>query len=258
MWASRTKQAERGRVSGAQPGGPFSAVINDAVAETVAEAMGREQRTNPVLAHTGGPAGNAMLTAWTALVLLAGSTAELLTLFDVGGLVSWHVAIGALLIPPAVVKTASTGWRMARYYTGSQPYVTAGPPPVLLRLLGPLVVVGTLGVLGSGTLLVLLGQDRAHQALVTALGFRVDWVTLHQAFFAVWVTVTGLHVLGRIVPALRITLATHKGSGSVPGAWTRWLLLVAMAATAVALAVVLVHADGTWVGTHGFNPRDDQ
>jgi hypothetical protein len=257
MQAPRTRRAERGEVSGAWSGGHVTAVINDAVADTVAEALGREQRTDPILARTGGPAGNSLLTAWTALVLLAGSSAELLTLFDVGGLISWHVAIGALLIPPAMVKTASTGWRMARYYAGNQPYVAAGPPPVLLRLLGPLVVVGTLGVLGSGTLLVLLGQDHAHHPLVTVLGFRVDWVTLHQAFFAVWATVTGLHVLGRIVPALRITLATGDSSDPVPGAWTRWLLLVAVAATAVALAVVLVRADGSWVGTHGFHPHDD-
>jgi hypothetical protein len=86
------------------------------VADAVAEAVGRERRVDPVLPRTGGPAGNALLTAWTALVLLVCSLAELLTLFDVKGLISWHVAIGALLVPPAVLKTASTGWRIARYY----------------------------------------------------------------------------------------------------------------------------------------------
>jgi hypothetical protein len=34
-------------------------------------------------------------------VLLVLFVAELLTLFDVRGLVDWHVAIGALAIPPA-------------------------------------------------------------------------------------------------------------------------------------------------------------
>ena len=57
--------------------------LQRAVTETLAEAVGRESRENPVLARTGGPAGNALLTAWTALVLLALSVAELLTLFDV-------------------------------------------------------------------------------------------------------------------------------------------------------------------------------
>jgi hypothetical protein len=220
--------------------------VSSAVVDAFEEAVGRERRVDPVVAPTGGPAGNALLTAWTALVLLVGSVAELLTLFDVNRLISWHVAIGALLVPPALVKTASTGWRIARYYGGTGTYQEAGPPPLLLRLLGPLVVVSTLGLLGSGVLLVLLGPERAHGALLDVLGFRVDWVTLHQGFFAVWVVATGLHVLGRIIPAFRITLADPHGA-TVPGAWARWLLLAATAATAVALAVALVHADTGWI-----------
>jgi hypothetical protein len=221
------------------------------VADAVAEAIGRERREDPVQAPSGGPAGNALLTAWTALVLLVGSVAELLTLFDVNRLLSWHVAIGALLVPPALLKTGSTGWRIVRYYAGNPTYRQAGPPPLLLRLLGPLVVVSTLGLLGSGVLLVLIGEHRAHDALVDLFGLRVDWVTLHQGFFAVWVVATGLHLLGRIVPALRITLAGPQGS-SVPGSWARWLVLAVAIASAAALAVALVHADGSWVGARGF------
>jgi hypothetical protein len=235
-------------------GGTLGAAVVGAVNEAVAEAAGRDRRADPVLAHTGGPAGNALLTAWTALILLVGSIAELLTLVDINALISWHVAIGALLVPPALMKTASTGWRMARYYSRHRPYVEAGPPPLLLRLLGPLVVVSTLGLLGSGVLLVLLGPDHAHQALLDVLRFRVDYVTLHQGFFAVWVVATGLHLLGRIVPALRITLAPGRpAAASVPGALTRWLLLASVVVSAVALAVALVHADGSWVSAQGFD-----
>lgn len=224
-------------------------------AETVDEALGRERRVDPVVAPTGGPAGNALLTAWTALVLLVGSVAELLTLFDVNGLISWHVAIGALLVPAALMKTGSTGWRILRYYTGTRPYVDAGPPPMLLRLLGPLVVVSTLGLLGSGIVLVLLDPTRAHRSLLDLLGFRIDWVTVHQVFFAVWAAATGLHLLGRIVPALR-TAVLRPGAAAVPGAWMRWTLLAAAAVAAIALAVVLVHVDGSWVGLHRFHPDD--
>jgi hypothetical protein len=39
-----------------------------ALADAGAEATGRAERANPVLARTGGPAGNALLTAWVALV----------------------------------------------------------------------------------------------------------------------------------------------------------------------------------------------
>jgi hypothetical protein len=236
-----------------QRGGSFSS----AVADTVAEAVGRERRADPVLAHTGGPAGNALLTAWTALVLLVGSVAELLTLFNIDGLMSWHVAIGALLVPPALLKTASTGCRMVRYYTGNAPYLEAGPPPMLLRLLGPLVVASTLGLLGTGVLLVLLGPVPAHRSLLDVLGFRIDYVTFHQGFFAVWAVATGLHLLGRIVPALRITLAPRSGAAFVPGARTRWLLLAVMAVSALALAVVLVHLEGGWAGFHRFDFQHD-
>jgi hypothetical protein len=223
-------------------------LLQRAVTDAVAEATGREPRENPVTPGTGGPAGNALLTAWTGLVLLGLSLSELLTLFDVRGLISWHVALGALLIPPAVMKTASTGWRMGRYYSGHPPYRRAGPPPLLLRLLGPLLVVSTLGLLGTGVLLVLLGRDAAGHSLITVVGLRVDWVMLHQGFFAVWAGVVGLHLLGRIVPALQATVMPSPAR-SVPGRWTRMLWFVAMVASAAALAVVLVHADAGWASS---------
>src|ERR1700759_5412110 len=109
--------------SASETSGPLSGeALRRALTQTLDEAIGREERDNPVLARTGGPAGNALLTAWTGLVLLALALAELVTLVDVHGLISWHVAVGALLVPPAVLKTASTGWRMARYYLGDASY----------------------------------------------------------------------------------------------------------------------------------------
>jgi hypothetical protein len=232
--------------------------VTRAVSDVVAEATGREHRDDPVLPGTGGPAGNAALTAWTGLVLLVLGVAELLTLFDVRGLLSWHVAIGALLVPPALLKTGSTGWRLVRYYTGHAPYVHAGPPVLLLRLLGPLVVVSTLAVLGTGVLLVLLGEPSGHTDLFTVVGFRVGWVTLHQAAFAVWAAATGLHLLGRIVPALRLTVA-GRGLGGVPGRAARTAALALTVAVAAVLAVVLVHAEGSWGHDfrehHGGPPR---
>lgn len=104
---------------------PVGGAATVAVTDAVAEAVGQTRRADPVLPGTGGPAGNALLTAWTALVLLVASVAELLTLVNVNGLLSWHVAIGALLVPPALMKTTSTGWRTARYYTG-HPLVPGG------------------------------------------------------------------------------------------------------------------------------------
>jgi hypothetical protein len=223
------------------------------VAGTVAEAIGQHRRDDPVLPRTGGPAGNAVLTAWTGLVLLALSLAELLTLFDVRGLLSWHVAIGALLVPPAALKTASTTWRMARYYLGNDSYRRAGPPPTLLRLLGPLVVLSTLGLLASGIVLILIGRETSQHNLVSLLGYRINWVTLHQITFVAWAVVTGLHLLGRVVPALRIVVP----SGSrprIPGGATRFLLIGIGIVAAVALAFLLVHADASWAGQGHHGP----
>src|SRR5215471_16465349 len=132
----------------------------------VAEATGRTHRHDEALPG-GGPAGNARLTAWVGLVLLALFAAELVTLLDVRGLVSWHVAVGIALIPPALVKTGSTGWRIVRYYTGNRPYRRAGPPPLLLRVLGPLVVLTTLAVLGTGVLLLVVGAGASLHPLLT-------------------------------------------------------------------------------------------
>lgn len=186
------------------------------------------------------------------MVLLGVSFAEGLTLLDVRGLISWHVALGALLVPPALLKTASTGWRMVRYYVGAAPYRKAGPPPLLLRLLGPLVVISTLGLLASGVLLVLLGPTNSYHTVVSLLGLRLDWVGIHKGFFVVWFGVMTLHVLGRTVPALRITVTSIGGARPLPGSWMRWLLLAATLASAAALALALVHADGSWVR---FQPR---
>ena len=224
---------------------PTTAAASGPIADVVAEATGRETRANAVLARTGGPAGNAVLTAWTGLVILVLGVAELLTLFDVRGLISWHVAIGALLVPPALMKTASTGWRMVRYYTGNPPYQQAGPPPMLLRLLGPLVVISTLGLLGTGVLLILIGEQSSRQQLFALVGFRVGWLTLHQGFFLAWAATTGLHLLGRIVPAVLLTVGSARRRG-LPGRPSRLTAAVVVGAAAVVLALVLVGTEGTW------------
>lgn len=79
------------------------------------------------------PTGSANLTAWTGLLLLVLIAAELVTLLDVRG-------------------------------QGDRSYRQADPPPMILRLLGPLVVVFTLGVLGTGLLLVLVGPDSSRSS----------------------------------------------------------------------------------------------
>ena len=217
-------------------------------------AIGRAHRADPVVGASGGPAGNARLTAWTGLVLLVLFVAELVTLLDVRGLISWHLALGVILVPPALLKTATTGWRLVRYYTGRAPYRQAGPPPLLLRVLGPLVVAATLGLLGTGVALVLQGESASRQPLVSVPGLGLGTLTLHKGAFVVWAVVTGLHVLARIWPAWQLAGGTRL---SVPGARRRGVALVAALALSVVCAGwVLAHENG-WGSRSGGERRDE-
>jgi hypothetical protein len=211
--------------------------------KTVAEAIGRDHRVDPVTGASGGPAGNARFTAWTGAVLLVLLAVEGVTLLDIRGLITWHLVVGVLLIPPALLKTATTGWRVLRYYTGSRPYRDAGPPPMLLRLLGPVVVVATLAVLASGLVLLLIGPAASRRPLLAARGGSIDAVMIHKATFVVWFGVTALHVLGRFVPALRLTLPSSR---AVPGESWRGLALLLTLVAAVAAAVVILDMTGPW------------
>jgi hypothetical protein len=210
------------------------------------EAAGQKQRHDPVLPRTGGPAGNACLTAWTGAILLVLFLAELATLLDVSGLINWHIVIGTLLVPPALLKTSSTGWRVLRYYTRRTPYVTAGPPPMFLRVLGPLVVLFTLAVLGSGLALVALAPNASRTPFLELLGYSVSALTVHQATFVVWAIVTGLHTLGRLVPAFRIITRRAHPRAALPGRIPRLGLLTATLAVAGAAATLVLGLSGAW------------
>ena len=227
------------------------------VEETLATALGRNHRDDPVLARTGGPAGNARLTAWLGLVLLVLFLAELITLLNVSGLITWHIAIGVLLIPPSLAKTATTGWRMVRYYLRSSPYVKAGPPPTLLRLLGPFVVLGTLAVLGSGVMLIGLGPTATFRPWFTVLGRGFSPLTLHQGSFIVWGVATGLHVLARLLPALQ-NVGGERAAAHLPGGRGRMLLVVGAVAAAIAAAFIVLGLSGAWTSGDFRFDRFDQ
>jgi hypothetical protein len=213
--------------------------------DALTEAIGGDRRVDPVLPKTGGPAGNARLTAWTGIVLLVLFLAELVTLLDLDGLISWHIVIGTLLVPPALLKTATTGWRIARYYTAGQPYRRAGPPPMLLRILGPLVVLSTLAVLGSGIGLAVVGVDAGRTPFLRVLGYPMTALTVHQGTFILWAVFTGLHALGRLVPAFHIVTA-RRPAPTVPGRLPRTSLLVLCLAVAAVSAALVLSLSGNW------------
>ena len=73
----------------------------------------------------GGTSGNEILTGATAVVLTLLLLAEGVTVIRMNGLVTVHMFIGMVLIPPLLLKLGSTGYRFARYYAGSR--TTARP-----------------------------------------------------------------------------------------------------------------------------------
>jgi hypothetical protein len=229
--------------------------VREAADEFVTEAVGRSQRDDAVLERTGGPAGNARLTAWTGLLLLALFLAELVTVLNVQGYLSWHIVIGVLLIPPALLKTGSTGWRIARYYTGNAAYRTAGPPPMLLRLLGPLVILATLGVLGTGLALIFINPQTARDGLVNVGGFALSPLFLHKFSFVIWAGATGVHTLGRLIPALRLTVVPAL-TRRVPGRASRTMTLSATVAIAIAVSILALSTVGPWRTADRFDHHD--
>jgi len=207
-------------------------------------AADRGPRRDPVRPGSGGPAGNAQLTAWLGLTLLVLFLAELVTLLNVRGLITWHLTFGLLLIPPALAKIATTGWRIARYYTGAQIYERAGPPPLLLRLLGPLVILSTLALLGTGVALTAVGPDA--DPLLTVLGLQISAVTLHQAAFVVWAVATGLHVLARFLPAVHLAATSTREGLRMPGRGRRVGVMLATAGVAAIVTAVGLALSTSW------------
>jgi hypothetical protein len=156
----------------------------------------------PRVRRLGGPEGNERLTGMTAAVLLVLLAIEGVTILFLRPLLSVHIFVGMLLIPPVGLKLASTGWRFVRYYTGARHYRAKGPPNPLMRMLAPLVVAATAGLFATGVALLVLGP---HSGRGLVLG-------LHKASFVVWLAVNAIHVLvyaARIPRLLTADLRPH-------------------------------------------------
>jgi hypothetical protein len=185
--------------------------------------------------QTGGPEGNARLTALTGAALLVLLAVEGITLLSLRTMLSWHIFVGLLVIPVAALKLGSTGYKVYRYYTRRGDYVDAGPPHLLLRLLGPVVALSTVALLATGIVLI-VEKPGGGLALL-----------LHKASFAVWVAALGAHVLahlGRLQLALRSDLS---GRAEVAGSRVRLLLVAGAVVIGAIAAVALLPLSAGWV-----------
>jgi hypothetical protein len=203
-----------------------------------AAAEPRHRRLAPD--KTGGVEGNEKLTAMTGSVLLVLLAVEGLTVLRIHELLTIHFFFGMLLIGPVLLKMGSTGYRFVRYYTGSEPYVKKGPPAIVLRLLGPVVMITSIGVIGTGVGLAFLGP-----------GYSL-WLLAHKAFFILWFGATTIHVLWYAPQLPRILRGDSphldRARTVLAGAGKRWLVLIVALAVGLLTAIATYHTAGNWLG----------
>lgn len=202
---------------------------------------GRHASRRP-LPDLNGPEGNARLTSSTAAVLFVLLAAEGITILSIHGLLTEHVFIGLLLVPPVLLKTGSTMWRFARYYRGDPAFRRKGPPPALLRLLGPFVILLTFAVFATGVALLLVGPALQSQLLF-----------LHKASFLLWLAGMSVHVLWHLAETARLAPRDwiRRTRRDVRGAGLRqWTIAVSLVC-GLLLALMLVGRTASWLGLAG-------
>ena len=196
----------------------------------------------PAAPPFGGPEGNEVLTSAAAVILTLLLAAEGITIIDMGGLRSPHMFIGLVLIPPVLVKLASTGYRFARYYTRAASYREKGPPILPLRLLAPLLVVSTLVVFGTGVALLLLGRRDG------------TLLQVHKVSFIVWGVIFAVHFLAYVPRTVRSLRSdwTRRRRREVAGTGARLAILGTSIIAGVGLALALLSLITGWHGERSF------
>jgi hypothetical protein len=189
-----------------------------------------------------GVEGNSRLTALNGMVLLVLLAVEGITILSVRQMITLHVYLGVALVGPVLLKCASTGYRFARYYARSLPYVERGPPTRVLRVLGPVVIISSLAVLGTGIGLIFAGPRHPEPLL-----------TLHKGSFIIWVAAMTVHVLGHVIEGARFTWREIRDPHTAPAVrQRRWrTLAVALSLVAgVGLASALLPSANAWTSHH--------
>jgi hypothetical protein len=186
-----------------------------------------------------GVAGNARLTGGTATILLVLLALEGATIPFIGSLRGPHIFIGMLLIPPVLLKLASTGYRFTRYYSGSPPYRRKGPPNLPMRLLAPGVILTTLALFATGVALLAAGPGDG------TLGF------LHKLSFIAWVALMTVHVLGHLLEVPKLAVPDWRRGGgreaALAGSGMRLALLGTSLLAGLALALTTFSLAGPWL-----------
>jgi hypothetical protein len=172
-----------------------------------------------------GVLANERITSLTGALLVVLLVMIGVTVLSVRQLLPQHFLLGFLLIPPLLLKMASTGYRFVRYYTRDPSYRRIGPPRLLLRLIAPVVVISTVALFVTGIELWLFG-----------LRFGSIWIEAHKLSFMVWLPATGIHVLGHLVQTGE-AVAEEVTSGAVDRTLTRRSLVAGSLLAGIVLAI---------------------
>ncbi len=186
----------------------------------------------------GGVPGNARLTGSVAVALLVLLAAEGATIPFLGQLLGPHIFIGLMLVPPVLLKMGSTGYRFARYYTGSEPYARKGPPAAAMRLLAPGVVLTTLALFGTGV------------ALAFASPPSNTLVFAHKLSFIAWVALMTLHVLGHLLEVPRLASADLRrgpAAARLGGGAQRAMAIAIAIVAGVAVGLLGLSVASSWL-----------
>ena len=173
----------------------------------------------------------------TGAVLLILFAAEGFTILSIHQLLTVHFFLGMLLIGPVALKIGSTVYRFVRYYTGDPPYVAKGPPAPLLRLLGPLVIITSTAVIGTGVALAYTGPRPGL------------WLLAHKASFVLWFGVMTIHVIAYAPRLPRLLLSGQvrgRARAALGGRAARWLLLAGSVAGGLVIAALTLHLASRW------------
>jgi len=211
-------------------------------------AVWRRLATVNSVSSMDGAEGNERLTAITGAVLLVLLLVECYTILRIGRLLTLHVFLGMLLLGPVALKAGSVLYRFARYYTGSEPYRRKGPPAPLPRVIGPVIMLLTACVLGSGIMLAVVGPGNG------------PWLNIHRISFLAWAFFITLHVLTYVWRLPRLLAAeargvparegetgyTHRAVRILGGRGTRLALLIASLLVGLVIALLTVHLAGNW------------
>lgn len=188
---------------------------------------------------SGGIVGNERLTATTGVLLIILFAALGVTIVRIGSLLSVHLFIGLLLIPPVALKLASTGYRFVRYYTANPVYRERGAPPTPLRLLAPLVVLATVAVFATGVALLFVGPSASGTLRL-----------LHKASFFLWIAVTAIHVLGHLPDLEHVFTRRRQGrleyNPYAAGRAGRTISLASALIAGLVLALLLLSQSKAW------------